>query len=132
MTETAWARRYDAHAELHLPYDVAGREALKATVPAAARVWSKACKCWHVQEPFVAPALRVAGEHFGPVAVADLRLPVPTARERVDWAQATYDALPERLRRPAYRALLRVLHPDKGGDVRLTQRLNDVFDRRAS
>lgn len=38
---------------------------------------------------------------------------------------ALYAALPDHLRAPTYRALVRVLHPDVGGDGRLTQILND-------
>lgn len=48
------------------------------------------------------------------------------------WAETLYDALPAHLREPAFKALLRVLHPDIGGDSRLTQQLNDAFKNRRS
>lgn len=48
-------------------------------------------------------------------------------RHPAEWTWALYDAVPEHLRDAAYRALLRVLHPDVGGDSRLAQQLNDTF-----
>jgi hypothetical protein len=44
-----------------------------------------------------------------------------------EWASVMFGALPPRLREPVYKALLRVLHPDVGGDGRVTQQLNDAY-----
>jgi hypothetical protein len=42
--------------------------------------------------------------------------------------RAFYRCLPERLREPVYKALVRVLHPDAGGDIKLMQELNAARD----
>jgi hypothetical protein len=39
---------------------------------------------------------------------------------------ALFDALPARLRNPAYKALSKVLHPDAGGDTELMKQLNEA------
>lgn len=129
MTPAAWARRHDQFAELHFAYNPGLVAALKHAVPWTARRWHPDVKCWTVEEPFVDKALHL----IEPVQVHDLRQPstAPRPPSASPWAQVLHDALPERFRQPVYRAVLRVLHPDVGGDTQLAQELNDAF-RRAS
>lgn len=124
---SASARRYDDHAEIHLDYSAAAVAALKAAVPHYARAWDATDKHWTIIEPHVKAAFAAIRPHVGRVLIADLRTRRLDASKPTGWAQALHDALPARLRRPAYRALSRVIHPDIGGDVTLTQQLNDVF-----
>jgi hypothetical protein len=129
---TGWVQRHEASAELHFAYSPDAIAALKDGIPHTARHWHPAGKFWRIDEPFVDTALSVVCPHVGRLRVADLRRPraVSSAPAPVDWAQALFAALPEHLREPAYKALLRILHPDVGGDGRMAQRLNDTFRRR--
>lgn len=45
------------------------------------------------------------------------------------WADVLLASLPPDLRKPTYRALVRVLHPDAGGDVTATQTLTRAWER---
>jgi hypothetical protein len=129
-----WMRRHDDHAQIGFPYSASAVAALKESIPWECRRWDKVARHWTVDEPYVADAVTLMRARFGSIDIADLRSArrPPRGADPADWADALLAALPEHLREPAYRALLRVLHPDVGGDTRLTQRLNDVFRRRAS
>lgn len=128
---SGWAQRHADHAELHFPYNAAAVAAIKACVPYTARSWNPDGKSWIVREPYVDSALRTVSRVVGQLDVADLRPPKLSTGSSVDWASALFAALPENLRTPVYRALLKVLHPDIGGSTAMTQRLIDAFgDRR--
>lgn len=47
-------------------------------------------------------------------------------RPHGSWAEEMFAAVPEHLHEPIFRALMRVLHPDVGGDGRAAQQLNDA------
>jgi hypothetical protein len=53
----------------------------------------------------------------------------PPARAIGSPVDAFYHCLPPHLREPVYKALLKVLHPDTGGDTRLMQELNASRER---
>lgn len=50
----------------------------------------------------------------------------PRTTRSASWAADMFAALPEHLHDAVYKALIRVLHPDVGGDVRTAQQLNDA------
>jgi hypothetical protein len=127
---TAWAQRYDDHIELHFRYDREALAALKSQVPGSAREWDPDEKLWIVHEPYVDRILATLRDFVGMVEVADLRRPGRRPGPVADWASALFNALPDHLRQPAFRALSKVLHPDIGGDPRLAQQLNDAFVNR--
>jgi hypothetical protein len=58
---------------------------------------------------------------------ADHRGPVPSSR--VALLTRMFESISARLTSPTDRALVRVWHPDTGGDHRLTQDLNEVWSR---
>jgi hypothetical protein len=131
----AWAQRYESFIELHFSYNPAALAALRNCTPATARTWDPDDKLWSVSEPYVDRVLRALQPHVGPIETADLRRPnlKPGVPGKANWAHALYDALPDHLKQPAFRALTKVLHPDIGGDLKLAQQLNDAFaNRRAS
>jgi hypothetical protein len=87
--------------------------------------WDGVRKCW-IMSDALKPALVAALKADGFTVVgAGVRDSTP-----VRWADAMFSALPARLAPGAYRALSRVLHPDRGGDSRLMQQLNDGFAAR--
>lgn len=53
--------------------------------------------------------------------------PLDFGDEVTDWVAVMHRSLTPPLRKKAYRALSKVLHPDVGGDPVWMQRLNDVF-----
>lgn len=65
------------------------------------------------------------------IRTLERELRAPRARPRTPSAPSgdpfayLSQSLPENLRGPVYRALIRVLHPDTGGTTELAQRLND-------
>lgn len=52
--------------------------------------------------------------------------PTPPAQ----WAIALFAAMPPPLCESVYKALAKVLHPDKGGDLRMCQDLTDAYQHR--
>jgi hypothetical protein len=56
----------------------------------------------------------------------------PTATAGPSWADAMFEAVPEELHASVFKALLRTLHPDRGGDTASMQTLNAARDRLAS
>lgn len=110
-------------ADIRFNYEPEAVDLIKRTVPPAFRTYAPSTRTWCVDEPYVDRALAVLGRHFGSVDITDQRTPAIGA----DWATALRDQLPEPLRQPVYRALLRVVHPDAGGDTELTKQLNNAF-----
>jgi len=45
------------------------------------------------------------------------------------WASALFNRLPQQMHDAAWKALMTVCHPDKGGDTLITQELNNARDR---
>lgn len=101
------------------------------------RRWDSVGKCWRVGREHLdalADALRAAGCTVYVVGAPDPRNGQGQHGERstpgADWADRLLDAVgPQRAER-AYKALVKVLHPDAGGDNRLMQELNDAWGRR--
>lgn len=101
--------------------------------------WDARRKMWVTQDPYeMAQWLKNEGWD---VEVRDSRKqqkqqqqkqqPKPKAKNAdAEWVAELKKALPEHLHEPAYKALLRVVHPDVGGDSRAAQQLNDGFRER--
>lgn len=92
--------------------------------------WDKARRAWLVQAwalPAAEAELRSLGFRKAGETV--------TSSSSAEWAKALFASMPARFAEPVYKALVRVLHPDVGGDTRLAQQLNDAYrahSRRAS
>lgn len=78
--------------------------------------WDPHLKCWRVPEMFIGEVDKLIGRLNGG---GDFQL--------TDALATVFNRIPSRLRQPAYRALVRVLHPDTGGDLRAAQSLNAAW-----
>jgi hypothetical protein len=120
---------YDPEASVVFAYDP---ELVDIIRSAPRRRWDKRGRRWLIPAAhthFVADLFHAAGvlvlidgEHYPP--------PAPPVRPASNPVANLLDALPEHLRRPALRALARVLHPDTGGDTDAMRLLTDALNRR--
>jgi hypothetical protein len=130
MRPRARVERADDFVTIAAPY-VAGFVAeLKADVPGYARRWDPARRTWRVDSTFADEAIRTTLIWFD-VTLTDRRYRAQSAGHGAPggWAQAMFAALPEPLREPVYRVLIKVLHPDAGGDTSATQALTAAYDK---
>jgi hypothetical protein len=81
--------------------------------------WDKHLKCWRVPARFAHEAQAVVERLNGGLNVA-----------LVDALALVFRELPARLREPTYRALVKLWHPDVGGDTAATQALTTAWDQR--
>lgn len=108
-------------------YDAYVVETIKE-VPYYGRSYSPDTKTWRIVGHHwsdTAQRLRADGfkvietpmnrQHQGPVIEA--------------WASALFNRLPHQMHDAAWKALLTVCHPDKGGDTAITQELNNARDK---
>lgn len=109
--------------EIYSPFGA--RELIK-TIPA--RKWDVTRKIWIVPTVMLLELRTILAAWPGGVDYLDDRKPTPT-KPTTDWAGAMFTALPAPLRKPAYRALSRVLHPDTGGDTQQMQLLNNAWTK---
>jgi hypothetical protein len=134
---TAYAVLTDDDVTLTTPYDPVYVDAFKAQIPGWGRRYDPATKRWCAVGPFVQMALEIARKCFDEVIVENRRTPrfkpqpIPP---RPPWAQALFDALPDRLHDAAYEALLQVVRADIGGDAVAVRELTAAYEqhRRAS
>jgi hypothetical protein len=122
-----------ATAQVFSPYEALG---CIRTLPKRLRNWDAVEKCWVISLTAI-PDLKaaLAAEGFK-VVVRDAK-PGSTESPRRGrgadtWADAMYAALGKTLAGRAYKALLPVLHPDRGGDTEAMQTLNAARDRAVS
>ena len=90
------------------------KEALKG-LPSAR--WDPSLKCWHVDQMFCGEARALVDRINGGVDAEGVRV-----------FTAMFRLVPPRLRQEAYRALARVLHPDRGGDEQAMKMLTAGWD----
>ncbi|WP_425309089.1 hypothetical protein AADG42_10125 [Ammonicoccus fulvus] len=77
------------------------------------RKWDPTRKIWTAPSWALAEAKSILAAWPGGVRILTDH---PTTTKTNNWADAMFDALPERLHERAYKALARVLHPDVDGD----------------
>ncbi len=125
------------------PYSRVFVEELKAMVPHEYREWVAGEKVWRVQHPYDRQAASVLKKHF-PHAEIEARWessqrssyqyqqPKPFTGCKCD---ADHRALficadaPREVVTAAYKALAKQTHPDRGGDLIVMQKLNEVYER---
>ncbi|MDD9376534.1 hypothetical protein M8Z33_07575 [Streptomyces sp. ZAF1911] len=110
-----------AAAVVHLPFEL--REVIKAAVPSHRRTWDAKDKVWRIHEEWI-PVLRRALEDAGHRVRLDGVREEHTAASVGDWPAAMYRDLGAELGGRAFKALLLVLHPDRGGSLAAMQALN--------
>jgi hypothetical protein len=121
-------------AKVHSPFEA--KEIIK-DLPRTWRAWDKEEKCWLVQlfaVDSLSNSLRAAGFTVRTTHDAGARhhssAPPPRAERNPDtWADSMYKALGKDLADKAYKALLPVLHPDRGGATVPMQQLNAARDK---
>jgi hypothetical protein len=84
--------------------------------------WDAYLKCWRIRPTFVAEVELLVYELNQHLA------PTTPARSLIDALAGLRDALPPELRRPVRRALVRVLHPDHGGNHEAMVALNRTWE----
>lgn len=119
-------------AKVYSPFEA--KEAIK-TLPKRWRAWDTDEKCWVILT-FGLDELRRAlhAEGFTVVERTNSGSKGGSQRPRRGtdtWADAMYAALGRQLADKAFRALVPVLHPDRGGDTAAMQTLNAARDRAA-
>lgn len=121
-------RQPDGAARLYTPFDVRFVEELKARLPASLRRWDKLDKCWIIEAAGIFRAVSLAEQYYGEVediAVPTLRRAIPATPHAV--LHLLPDA-PADLVPVVYRHLAKVNHPDRGGDTREMQRINEAYE----
>ncbi|MGW0914679.1 hypothetical protein ACWD1Z_23420 [Streptomyces sp. NPDC002784] len=124
--------RFDA--KVHSPFEV--KDYIK-DLPRTWRRWDKDDKCWVVELHAVdalKSSLRIAGftvrtTHDAGSGQRRTAPPPRTERNTDTWADSMYLALGKELGDKAYKALVPVLHPDRGGDTVGMQQLNAARDK---
>ncbi|MEU1559481.1 hypothetical protein ABZ504_03045 [Streptomyces mirabilis] len=124
--------RFDA--KVHSPFEA--KDYIK-DLPRTWRAWDKAEKCWVVELYAVdtlTATLRLAGfavrtTHDTGARQQHSPPPPRTERNADTWADSMYKALGKELADKAYKALLPVLHPDRGGATVPMQQLNAARDK---
>ncbi|MGW4876575.1 hypothetical protein ACWEPI_08465 [Streptomyces sp. NPDC004262] len=121
-------------AKVHSPFEA--KDHIK-DLPHRWRRWDKAEKCWVIELHAVdtlQSSLRAAGFTVRTTHQAGSERPRndwprASARKPTTWADQMYTALGKELGDKAYKALVPVLHPDRGGDTMSMQDLNAARDR---
>ncbi len=131
MSTATITRQSDGSAILHTPYDAEFVERLKATIPVSLRRWSKTDKTWIVSGSGIAQAVLLAHAFYDQVVDIPATPPEPT-RFRPQTPHRTLfltDDAPPEIVPVVYKALAKLCHPDKGGDVRQMQRINEAYEQ---
>lgn len=118
-------------------------EALKREIPAWGRAWDKGHKMWHVDLAYRWELQGLLDHFYGEwrnVSPAELGLEPEAGHKRARQAAAggyeadKYAALhllptaPPELVKAAYRCLAMLNHPDRGGDTRAMQAINEAYE----
>jgi hypothetical protein len=126
---------------IHSPYDRTIVEIIKDGSDSYDREWLADAKLWKIKSPDAADYIKRNLIAYGyTVRIIDPReliwpratrkpTPPPSAQAKPDWADAMFKAIPSHLHNKAYAALLKVLHPDAGGDNESMKQLNTARDR---
>lgn len=134
MTGTVHIQVGTFDAKVHSPFEA--KDIIKE-LPHRWRRWDKDDKCWVVELHAVdslKSSLRMAGFTVRTTHDAGSRQsyytpPPRTERSADSWADSMYRALGKELGDKAYKALVPVLHPDRGGDTVCMQQLNAARDK---
>ena len=120
-------------AKVHSPFEA--KDAIK-DLPRSWRAWSKDDKCWVITLHAVDELTRILRSegftvrttHTSSRARREYTPPPRTAKDAGTWADSMYTALGHELGDKAYKALVPVLHPDRGGATEPMQHLNAARD----
>ncbi len=123
-------RQPDGTARLYTPFDADFVDDLKARIPARLRRWDKPDKCWVVSATGIDRAKIIAIRFYG--HVEDIPPPSPQSNAVAVTPFAVLHLTPDA---PAdlvpivYRHLAKAFHPDRGGDTRQMQQINEAYEK---
>jgi hypothetical protein len=122
---------YDDCAIVRFPYNPHLVEIIRC-IPT--RQWHKDLRAWSIPFGEVNGCAVIFSEEGCTVTVdGDLWVPptieLPVPANRVDLIERLFEVIPDYLVQATHRALIRVWHPDQGGDHPLAQDLNEVWSR---
>jgi hypothetical protein len=126
-------RTFTLDAEVRFGYDANLVDLLKTVVPPRSRKWHASTKTWAVGGRYVdrfVAAARLAGHQViddGAGRQQKTRT-ASAGTPRDDWATALFAAVGPAHHERVFKALVKVLHPDAGGDTELMQTLNRAHD----
>jgi hypothetical protein len=151
VTTTTLLVKQDRYGEIvaHVWSPFQAKDVIKYSVPSNFRSWDAQAKAWLITgDIFIYSLIKdLRGQRFTVNVIDpsgfmqrledDLKArakaaATPTATAVPSWADAMFEAIPEELHASVFKALLRALHPDRGGDTASMQTLNAARDRLAS
>ncbi len=107
------------------PFNAAFVASLVGLVPGSLRFYDPSTRTWWISNLHANEAIALAKTFFV-VTVTDDRV----RSYAVGWAAPLFAALPSRLHDQIYRALVKVLHPDVGGDEPAMKALTRAYTER--
>lgn len=133
---TSIYRRADGMAEIRFTYDQRFVDQLKGVIPPGYRSWNPVARCWIVLSPYVERAETLLRQRFGSVdrfwEAEPSTPPPPDPIRRTDPDLAILHLLPSappKLIESAYKCLVKINHPDRGGDHEQTVAINAAIVR---
>lgn len=123
MPERVTAVVHGLIAKIYSPIDA--KDAIKL-VPG--RKWLPLEKCWSIPIAGI-PELQYWLEQDGFELKVVNKPKLKTTPSGPTWADAMFSTLPPQLSDKAYKALVKILHPDGGGDSEAMKILNAAYDR---
>lgn len=120
MATTIWKDDITGLIAVRFDYDPNLVQRLKTGIPRQNRSWDPDRKLWLIDPPHEPAARRILG--LPPKTLGDVKKRFSTSIETA--VANMFDQLPTHLRESTYKALVRIWHPDIGGDTKATQALN--------
>lgn len=132
MFSNASAVYHGNHVAISFPFDRTLVDRFKNDVPAHARTYVPETKTWLFESAYAARAIHLLTERFPDAHIENApgpRLATDSDHESEYLTLFVIPAAPPEVVKAAYRALSKLYHPDKGGDVTAMQRINDAYER---
>jgi len=132
MFTNASAVYHGNHVAISFPFDRSLVDRFKIDVPAYARSYVPETKTWLFESAYAARAVHLLTERFPDAHIENAPGPHLATVSDHDSEYLTLfviPAAPPEVVKAAYRALSKLYHPDKGGDVTVMQRINEAYER---
>jgi hypothetical protein len=132
------SRALTGDASVRFAFDAGVVALIKVVVPPRYRKWHANTKTWGIGGRYVDAvirAARIAGQRViddstgGRATGSGERVDRPRQRMITTWAETLFAAVGPERAEPVFKALVKVLHPDAGGDTQLMQDLNRAHDQ---
>lgn len=132
MFTNASAVYHGNHVAISFPFDRLLVDRFKIDVPAYARTYVPETKTWLFESAYAARAVHLLQERFPDARVEsapDQDVATVSDHESEYLTLFVIPDAPPEVVKAAYRALSKLYHPDRGGDVTAMQRINDAYER---